>query len=110
MGSETGQFIVGRPIVAGEARGPALVLDHGLSFAMGFDVAPSCGNFLFARCKTVREAKRIFAGLRKQRVLVRYFATPELANGLRITVGTDDQINELLRILRKLTPGGTERG
>lgn len=39
MASESGSTRRGRVIVAGEARGEALVLDHGLSFAMGFDVA-----------------------------------------------------------------------
>ena len=39
MGSEVREVRQARPVVAGTAAGPALVLDQGLSFAMGFDVA-----------------------------------------------------------------------
>lgn len=38
MGSEVSPWCQGRVIVAGDAAGTALVLDRGLSFAMGFDV------------------------------------------------------------------------
>jgi histidinol-phosphate/aromatic aminotransferase/cobyric acid decarboxylase-like protein len=33
---------------------------------------------------------------------VRYFATPELRDALRITVGTDDEIAVLVRVLDQL--------
>jgi len=38
MTSELSSWHQGRSIVPGQARGPALVVDTGLSFAMGFDV------------------------------------------------------------------------
>ena len=38
MASEVQRRFGGRGLVDGEAEGVALVLDHGLSFAMGFDV------------------------------------------------------------------------
>jgi predicted aconitase with swiveling domain len=39
MSSERPRLITGRPMVAGTAVGRALVLDHGLSFAMALDVS-----------------------------------------------------------------------
>ena len=36
-------------------------------------------------------------------ILVRYFETPQLFDALRITVGTNDEVDQLLRELRSMT-------
>ena len=58
-------------------------------------------NFILARKKD-QSQEPIYRGLRDHGVLVRYFAVPELADCLRITVGTDDEVNKLLEALHTL--------
>lgn len=65
--------------------------------ALGFSVTPSHGNFLFARRADARE---VFAALRARRVLVRYFDTPRLSDGLRITIGTNADMKCLVDALQ----------
>ncbi len=67
--------------------------------ALGFNVPPSRGNFLFARHPEVPE---IFAKLRENNVLVRYFDTPELRDGLRISIGTDQEMDVFLQVLKQI--------
>jgi len=62
----------------------------------GFEIEASEGNFLFARRSDARE---VFHRLREEHVLVRYFDTPELADGIRITIGTDAEMDEMLRVM-----------
>lgn len=62
----------------------------------GFSVSPSEGNFLFARRPDARE---VFGYLRDQGVLVRYFDTPELREGIRITIGTPEQMERFFAAL-----------
>ncbi|MEQ8819002.1 MAG: histidinol-phosphate transaminase [Sumerlaeia bacterium] len=71
-------------------------LTHDLR-VMGFEVEDSQGNFVFAKC---RDAKGLFQYLREKDILVRYFETPELHDGLRITIGTDKEIDALIEALR----------
>lgn len=66
---------------------------------MGFDVLPSEANFLFARH---HHAPRIFMELKKRKILVRYFDSPETRDGLRITVGTDEQMETLYSALSEI--------
>lgn len=66
--------------------------------ALGFEVLPSQANFVFARHK-VRPGKYLAAALREQKILVRHFDAPRIADYLRITVGTPDECARLIAAL-----------
>lgn len=68
---------------------------------LGFEVPPSQANFVLAR-RSGKDLRGLFSSLKERRILVRYFATPELRDALRITVGTDQEIDALLAALRDL--------
>ncbi len=68
---------------------------------LGFTVLPSQANFLFASHPAV-PARDLFAGLRAAGILVRYFAQPRIDSFLRITVGTDGEMDALCRALESL--------
>ena len=68
---------------------------------LGFDVVPSMANFVLATHKTVK-AINIFEQLKKQDIFVRYFKIPRIDNYLRITIGTDDEMNKLFYALKNL--------
>lgn len=61
----------------------------------GFDVLPSAANFLFARPPDAPAADW-FQRLRKQHILVRHFPGPQTGDYLRITIGTDEQMDRFL--------------
>jgi histidinol-phosphate aminotransferase len=65
---------------------------------LGFDVLPSCANFVFAR-HPAQQGARLAAALRERAVIVRHFAAPRISDYLRITVGSDGQIEALLSAL-----------
>lgn len=67
---------------------------------LGFDVLPSQTNFLLAR-PPQGNAAEIQQFLKDQGLLVRYFKQPGLDDKLRITVGTEDQNQRLLELLRQ---------
>jgi histidinol-phosphate aminotransferase len=65
---------------------------------LGFDVAPSQANFVW--CTHGRSpAERLHERLRNERVLVRYMSYAGWGDGLRISVGTDEEIDACLRLL-----------
>ena len=65
---------------------------------LGFFVLPSKTNFLFA-AHPEQDAGALFAALRERKILVRYFNTPGIDRFLRITVGTDAEMDALLSAL-----------
>lgn len=67
---------------------------------LGFNVIPSATNFVFARHRYI-EAAELMGYLRSNAILVRHFSRPEIANYLRITIGTDAEMDALLATLRK---------
>jgi histidinol-phosphate aminotransferase len=67
---------------------------------MGFEVFPSQTNFLLATHPKVK-AKTLFDALRKENIYIRYFNIPRINNHLRITVGREEDMDILLRALRK---------
>lgn len=69
--------------------------------ALGFTVLPSLANFVFASHKAV-PAETLFQRLREDGVLVRYFHKPRIDNFLRITIGTDGEMEEVLDILKQI--------
>ena len=66
---------------------------------LGFHFPDSGANFIFASHESC-PAKELFEALKKEDIYVRYFDAPRISNYLRITVGTDEEMNELLRFLR----------
>jgi histidinol-phosphate aminotransferase len=62
------------------------------------EVPASQANFVLAR-RAGREQRSVYEALKQRRILVRYFGTPELQDALRITVGTDEEIDALLTAL-----------
>ena len=49
-----------------------------------------------------RSAKELFDELRKRHIYVRWFDKPRISNYLRITIGTDDEMNRLFRALKEI--------
>jgi len=60
-----------------------------------FNVLPSDANFLFAKPNKVKAAD-LFKYLDEQNILVRYWDKPRLAEWLRISVGTDEDMDLFL--------------
>jgi histidinol-phosphate aminotransferase len=67
----------------------------------GYEVPPSQANFVLAR-QPGRDQRPVYEALKQRRILVRYFATPALYDALRITVGTDEEIDALLAALDEI--------
>ncbi|ODS32380.1 MAG: histidinol-phosphate aminotransferase [Candidatus Scalindua rubra] len=67
-----------------------------------FFVYPSQANFVMIRCLDALSAKGIYQRLKEQKILIRYIEQPRLEDCLRITVGTDEEINALLEKLAEI--------
>ncbi|MFH1155666.1 MAG: histidinol-phosphate transaminase [Pseudomonadota bacterium] len=67
----------------------------------GFEVLPSKANFVFAR-KPGTTGKAIYERLKEKGILVRYFSTPGIDDFVRITIGTPEEIDCLLKNTRAL--------
>ncbi len=68
---------------------------------LGFTVLPSLTNFLFVTHPD-KKAPDIFAALREKGIFIRYFKLPRIDNYLRITVGTDEQMDTLISALKEI--------
>ncbi len=64
----------------------------------GFSVLPSAANFIFATHEE-KDAEQLYEQLRKRKVLVRYFHDPRIDQYLRITIGTDEEMEQFFRHL-----------
>jgi histidinol-phosphate aminotransferase len=64
--------------------------------ALGLAPLPTAANFAFVRMGGVARARAAHQFLRERDILVRYFSARLVDDGLRITVGTDDEIDALL--------------
>lgn len=65
---------------------------------MGFTVCPSRSNFLFVR-HPERPGKEIFDHLRQEGILVRRWDIPEIRDWLRISIGTDEEMQAMISVL-----------
>ena len=70
--------------------------------SVGYTPFPSQTNFILARRTRGGSARSTYEELKRRRILVRYFDTPRLADCLRITVGTNEEIEQLLAAMKKL--------
>jgi histidinol-phosphate aminotransferase len=66
---------------------------------LGFTVPDSQANFVWATGGPPAEAT--FARLKERRILVRLMKYEGMEPGLRISIGTDQDIDRLLEVMRK---------
>ena len=69
---------------------------------MGFEVLPSEANFVMARPPAPHRAQSLATQLREAKILVRYFNKPRIDAYLRISIGTDAEMERLLHVLSDL--------
>lgn len=75
---------------------------------LGFSFADSYANFIFAKHEKYA-AREIYQALREENIYVRYFDKPRIDNYLRITIGTDAEMQQLLDFLKKYLKHGKEK-
>ncbi|MFO7849092.1 MAG: histidinol-phosphate transaminase, partial [Spirochaetia bacterium] len=67
----------------------------------GWYVIPSQANFIFARHPSI-PGKDIYERLREKGILVRYFGTSGIEDFVRISIGTDEEMEKLIQAARSL--------
>ena len=65
---------------------------------MGFEQTPSVTNFIFAKHPCI-SGERIYTALREKGVLVRHFTAPRISEYNRITIGTREEMEILVRAI-----------
>ena len=75
--------------------------------ALGFTFPDSKANFIFASHKSI-PAKEIYQALREQDIYVRFWEKARINNSLRISIGTDEQMDTMLAFLRQYIENRTE--
>ena len=68
---------------------------------LGFTMPDSKSNFLFISHPQV-PAKYLLDELRKRNIFVRYFAKPRIDNMLRVSIGTDDEMDRFLACVKEI--------
>lgn len=63
---------------------------------MGFKVIPSRANFIFISNERQCPGRELFQRLREKGILVRYFDKPKIDNFIRVTIGTDAEMDRFL--------------
>ncbi len=71
---------------------------------LGFEVIPSSANFLFARPPASVKAADLALQLREKRILVRHFDKPRIVEYLRISIGSESEMSQLIETLKELLP------
>lgn len=67
---------------------------------LGFSFGDSMSNFVFAKHETV-PAKEIFEALKEQDIYVRHFSKERISDYLRISIGTDEEMQALVNFLKE---------
>lgn len=68
---------------------------------LGFTFGDSKTNFIFAKHKD-KHGKEIFDYLRQNGIIVRRFDLPRISEYLRISIGTDEEMDALIRVLKEI--------
>ena len=67
---------------------------------LGFTVLPSKSNFIFIT-HPERPARKLFADLREAGILVRYFDLPRIDNFLRVTIGSEEEMEKFCATMKR---------
>lgn len=69
--------------------------------SIGFNVVESKANFIFIS-HSVIQANVLFQQLREKGILVRYFNKPRIDNYLRVSIGTEEEMQEFFRVINEI--------
>lgn len=68
---------------------------------MNFECVESKANFIFIHSRD-EKAEVLFKTLKEQGVLVRYFNKPRISEYLRVTIGTDEEMETFIGVLKNI--------
>lgn len=68
---------------------------------LNFEVVPSKANFVFVKHPQIA-AETLFRQLKAQNILVRFFNKPRINEFLRVTIGTDEDMQTFVQTLSKI--------
>ncbi|MDD6728297.1 MAG: histidinol-phosphate transaminase [Eubacteriales bacterium] len=75
--------------------------------ALGFSVLDSSANFIFTTHDSL-SMKDMFEYLKTKKVFIRYFSLPRIENYVRISIGTDEEIDILLKEIKEYVANGNK--
>ena len=67
---------------------------------LGYDVTPSQANFLWVRPQGIKAAE-LYQLLGEAKIVVRYVPGEKTGDYIRITIGTDEEIDQLINVISK---------
>ena len=76
---------------------------------MGFEVTRSSANFLFARHPLI-SGEELYRRLKENGILVRHFGAERIRDYNRISIGTEEQMDTMLRVTEKILKDVQEAG
>ena len=68
---------------------------------LGFDLTPSCANFIFAKSADIL-GEKLYLELKARGILVRHFKSPRISDYVRITVGNLEQMQILIYKIKEI--------
>ena len=68
--------------------------------ALGFEVLPSSSNFIMATHNDY-SMKEMFEYLKAKKVFIRYFSLPRIEKYVRVTIGTDGEMNTFMKYVKE---------
>ena len=68
---------------------------------LGFEMTDSLANFLFARHPGI-SGEELYRKLKERGILIRHFTLPQISEYNRITIGTKDQMECLIRTIKEI--------
>jgi len=77
----------------------------GALATIGFTVIPSKANFLFAKHEKL-DGETIYRLLKERGILIRHFSDPRICDYNRITIGSEEEMDALIKALTKIVKEG----
>jgi histidinol-phosphate aminotransferase len=71
---------------------------------LGYRIIPSQANFIFLQPPEKRRGASFYKALCDYRVLTRYYNEEGLQDGVRLTIGTEEEMAEVLRVMKEILP------
>jgi histidinol-phosphate aminotransferase len=72
--------------------------------ALGYRIIPSQANFIFLQPPQKGRGGKFYEALSARKILTRYYDDEGLQDGVRMTIGTRQEMDEVLRVLKEILP------